>query len=202
VYPGSITNATFSPDGTQIACAPLAHRNVIAALDFSRDGQLLATACQDHTARVWNALTGQPVTGRLTHNYEVTRVAFSPDGARLATLARRGAARLWNARTGEPLTPPLLYKRNAGNGCLSYRPDGKMLLLSRGGDEAWLHDLHPETAGLKELKLRAEVISCTRFDPAAGMTPLDEETLNQDWQELRALHARTDWERVQRRSSH
>jgi len=134
----------------------------------------LATACNDHTARVWDAATGEAVTPWLPHDFETRQVFFSPDGARLATLARRGAARLWNAHTGEPLTAPIVYQRNEGSGGVSYSPDGLRLLISRGGNEAWLRELQPETAALEELRLRAEVLSCTRFDAVAGMVPLDE----------------------------
>ena len=168
---------------------PLVQRDTVNFFEFSRDSQWLATACNDHTARVWSAATGDPLTPSLPQDFEGRQVFFSPDGNRLVTLARRGAVRLWNARTGEALTAPLLYPRNAGNGCVSYSPDGQRLLIARGGNEAWLHELRPETASLNELKLLAEVTSCTRFDPAAGMIPLDESGVNSAWAQLRALRA-------------
>jgi WD40 repeat protein len=112
---------------------------------------------------------------------------FSPDGLRLATRARRGAVRLWNAATGEPFTAPLRYPRNTGDGRVSFCPDGRQLLLCRGGNEAWLRDLKPETASLEELRLLAQVVSCTRFDPTAGMVPLGETGLNRAWEQLRAV---------------
>jgi WD40 repeat protein len=208
-----IGDIRFSPDGRLVAIStfnsgsdgvvevldvasgkvvgrPLRHRDEVVSFEFSPDGTLLATACNDHTARVWDAATGEPVTPWLPHDFETRKVFFSPDGARLATLARRGAARLWNARTGEPLSAPIVYARNEGTGGVSYSPDGLRLLISRGGNEAWLRELQPETATLEELRLRAEVLSCTRFDAAAGMVPLDESSLNLAWKQLRAFHAK------------
>jgi WD40 repeat protein len=166
---------------------PLRHRDEVMSFQFSRDGRWLATACADHTARVWDAATGEPVSPWLPHAYETRQVFFSPDGARLVTLARRGATRLWNTRTGEPITAPIIYARNSGDGGVSYSPDGLRLLIARGGNEAFLRELQPEPTSCEELRLRAQVVSCTRFDPAAGMVPLDEAGMSDAWKRLRAL---------------
>ncbi len=166
---------------------PLVLRDSISSFELSRDGRWVATACEDHSARVWEVVTGGPLSPWLPHDFEARQVVFSPDGSRLATLARRGAIRLWNARTGEPITAPIVYPRNVGDGCVSYSPDGKRLLLARGGNEAWLRELQPETASLDQLRLLGQVLSCTGFDPAAGMVPLDESTLKDAWDRLQAL---------------
>src|SRR5262249_44840264 len=121
------------------------------------------------------------------HDYEARMALFSPDGHRLATLARRGAVRLWNAHTGEPLCPPIIYVRNLGNGCVSYSPDGQRLLIARGGNEAWMRELIPDNSSLEELTLRAQVVSCMRFDSVTGMVPLEEPELNLAWKKLREL---------------
>jgi hypothetical protein len=60
------------------------------------------------------------------------------------------------------------------------------LLIARGGNEAWLRDFKPATATLEELKLLTQVISCTRFDPSAGMVPLDYASVNNAWKQLHA----------------
>jgi eukaryotic-like serine/threonine-protein kinase len=210
VAPGEIGDVQFSPDGKRLAVStargagglveirdvatgqavgrPLVHRDAINWFDFSPDSLLLATGCEDHTARVWDAATGEPVTGWLPQDFEGRQVVFSPDNTRLVTRARRGMARLWSARTGEPLTPPISYHRNTGDGCVCFSPDGRHLLVARGGNEGWLRDLKPDTMSIEELTLRAEVLSCTRFDSAAGPVPLDEAALNDAWNRLQAMH--------------
>ena len=180
------------PSG-EIIGAPLQHRDAITSMAFNLAAAgpaLLATACNDHSARVWDPATGQPISPWLPHAFEARQVAFSPDGARLLTRARRGEVRLWNARTGEPITAPITYMRNEGDGSVCYSPDGQYLLISRGADEAILRDLQPETATLEELRLRAQILSCTRFDPATGMVPLDEAGLNHTWNRLRAFRTK------------
>jgi WD40 repeat protein/serine/threonine protein kinase len=206
---GRIGEIRFSPDGRLLAIStmhgpegvvelrelgtgavvgqPLIHRDAVESFEFSRDGRFLATTCLDHNARVWNAATGDPVSPWLSQDFEGRDVRFSPNGDRFVTLARRGAVRLWNARTGEPITAPLNYPRNNGTGGVSYSPDGLRLLVARGGNEAWVRELQPETATVEQLRLLAQVLSCTRYDPAAGMVPMDEEGLDHAWKELRAM---------------
>ncbi len=75
---------------------------------FSSDGRRVATASDDGTARVWDALTGDAVTPPLHHAKSVRQVVFSPDGSRVVTASDDGTTRVWNARTGEPLTRPLV----------------------------------------------------------------------------------------------
>ncbi|PWU22024.1 MAG: hypothetical protein C5B50_00255 [Verrucomicrobia bacterium] len=206
---GQIRQLAFSPDGKRFGiCSthdtegiveirdaasgalispPLVHRDFVRAFDFSPDGRWIATACDDHAARVWDVISGGPVSPWLLHDYEAREVVFSHDSARIATQARRGAARLWNASTGEPITTPLIYSRNVGTGRISYSPDGRRLLIASGGNEAWLRELEPTTASVEQLRLLAQVLSCTRFDPASGMVPMDEPSLADAWNKLCAL---------------
>jgi WD40 repeat protein len=207
----AIRNMKFSPNGKCLAIAAdsdsesvvevrdiatgkgigalLVHRDIVNAFEFSPDGRWLATACEDHSARVWNALTGEPVTPWLQHGYEVREAIFSSDSRSLATRTRRGEIRLWSLPTGEPLTVPLIYDRNTGQGAVCFCPDGKSLLLARGGNEAWLRELKPESASLEELKLRAQVLSCTRFDVSGGLVPLENASLNDASKRLTAMRA-------------
>ena len=61
------------------------HNALVRSLEFSRDGSLLVSGADDHTARVWDVATGSQI-GMLTgHTGAVLGVALSPDGGTLYT---------------------------------------------------------------------------------------------------------------------
>ena len=119
--------ASLSPDGLRIAVAldapdgkgkvsildaptgqpvtpsipVMEHNGQVEKLQFSPGGQWLL-AIGGFEARVWNARTGQPVTGLLKHpgNQRLSAASLSPDGYRIVTVAEDGSVRVWNAGTG------------------------------------------------------------------------------------------------------
>ena len=65
---------------------PLEHQDQVHAAAVSPDGTRVVTASGDRTARVWDAMTGKPVTAPLEHQGPVTAAVFvvapgNPDGA-------------------------------------------------------------------------------------------------------------------------
>src|SRR5205807_4263381 len=71
------------------------HKQHIKAVTFSPDGSLIATASDDHTARVWDAARGKELYTLTGHAQGVRAVAFSPDGKRVITGSTDGTARIW-----------------------------------------------------------------------------------------------------------
>jgi WD40 repeat protein/tetratricopeptide (TPR) repeat protein len=78
------------------------HKDEIYYSVFSPDGQQIATASKDHTARLWDAKTGK-LLAILRHQDAVIHVTFSPDGQHVATASNDGTARLWEVSTGRQL---------------------------------------------------------------------------------------------------
>ena len=70
------------------------HQSGVLSVSFSPDGQSLATASSDGTARLWS-LDGELVQEFTGHQDWVRSVSFSPDGQSLATASDDGTARLW-----------------------------------------------------------------------------------------------------------
>ncbi len=73
-------------------------------MEFSPDGEHLATASGDHTIRMWDPDTGESVGAPLKgHTDEVTRIVFSPDGHQLASASADHSVRLWPAEASEEM---------------------------------------------------------------------------------------------------
>jgi len=69
---------------------------------FSPDGQMLATASEDGTVKLWRVSDGTQIGSDLSaHEGAMYGLAFSPDGRTLGTVGANGAVRLWDLRFHE-----------------------------------------------------------------------------------------------------
>jgi WD40 repeat protein/serine/threonine protein kinase len=110
----------------------IGHRARITAVSWSPDGQRLATASGDATAKVWDGSSGRELFTLRGHMGGVLAVAWSPQGKRLATASADGTAKVWDGVTGQEL---LSLKRQAsGLWSVCWSPDGKF--LATAGDIA------------------------------------------------------------------
>src|ERR1043166_7853201 len=128
VLPGG-SRVAFSSDGRLLATAglngivriwdlsagdsvirPFPHDEVIVA-EFSPDERYVATASTgpEHTARVYDASTGELVAPAIQHKGIVRQAVFSPDSRRLLTASDDGTARLWEVTTGKEICPPMKH---------------------------------------------------------------------------------------------
>jgi WD40 repeat protein len=64
------------------------HKAIIRSLAFSASGDVLASASEDNSVRLWEVETGQQLAILAVSG--VTSVAFSPDGTLLATASEDG----------------------------------------------------------------------------------------------------------------
>ncbi|MCP4702503.1 MAG: tetratricopeptide repeat protein [Gammaproteobacteria bacterium] len=106
------------------------HEGTIMHMDFSPDGNCLATASEDDTVVLWNVKNGNLHKKLMEHDWHVWHVSFSPDGMLLATASADKTARLWNIQTGELLhvleVDGLVFQAQ-------FSPDGRYLATSYGG---------------------------------------------------------------------
>lgn len=78
------------------------HTKGVYGARFSADGTRIVTPSNDHTARVWDGLTGEPLlTLADAKQLNVYSAEFSPDGTRIITGSADSTARIWNAVTGQ-----------------------------------------------------------------------------------------------------
>ena len=80
---------------------PLTAPGPVIGADLSLDGRRVVLATETQ-ARVWNAVTGEPVSGVIPFA-RLRWVRISPDGARILTVGE-SAVRSWSATDGKPLT--------------------------------------------------------------------------------------------------
>jgi WD40 repeat protein len=121
-------SATLSGDGQRVATGgedstvwvsdvtnpnsafDLPHSNRVHSVRFSPDGIHLVSACNDHTAYIWNVETHE-LERRLTgHKREVLFATYSHDGKLIATASVDGTARIWDAATGDMRGEPFEHR--------------------------------------------------------------------------------------------
>jgi WD40 repeat protein/serine/threonine protein kinase len=99
------------------------HASDVHCVVFSPDGRWLATASQDHTAKLWAAATGKELVTYRGHTDEVNTVAFSPDGKTLATCSDDHTVRLWDTQSGRERATLRGHTRDVF--VVAFSPDGK-----------------------------------------------------------------------------
>jgi WD40 repeat protein len=133
--PSSAAPAEQEIDSLGIATPPTltfrGHTEGVWALSYSGDGQWLATAGFDGTARVWEAGTGRESLKITLPGGALYGVAFHPDPSRIAVAGEDGTARVYDVGTGrETLTLEVPDTPLFG---IAYSPDGRRLAAAGDG---------------------------------------------------------------------
>ena len=101
------------------------HTDNVQGVAWSPDGKRIASASEDHTAQVWNAVDGSNPFTYKSHTDYVRDVVWSPDGKRIASASFDGTVQVWNSVDG---SNPFTYKghTNIVFG-VAWSPDGKRI---------------------------------------------------------------------------
>ncbi|HEY7120611.1 MAG TPA: protein kinase [Tepidisphaeraceae bacterium] len=100
--------------------------------DARTTGITLATLCEDHAVRLWNAATGKPIGEALRHQGPVNSVVFSEDGSQLVTASDDRSARVWDAATGAAVGKPLEHVDHVLHAAFD-RPARRIVTACRDG---------------------------------------------------------------------
>ena len=147
----------------------IGHEGWVPVVTFSPEGDRLASASLDLTARIWDTETGQSLLTLKGHDDTASRigvgvwgVAFSPDGKTIATGASDAAVILWDAETGEARTT--LRAHHGLVFSVAFSPDGRLLASSSEDSTVILWDV--EKGKLRSrLKGHEGWVVCVAFSP-------------------------------------
>jgi len=125
--------------------SPLAHQVSLMSFDghvyavaFSPDGKNVAAGSDDHTVRVWEALTGKETT-RFLHDGTVSFVRFSPNGKYLvsSTGFEENSVHVWEVDSGKEIVH-LKYDSSLNYvSTIAISPDGKYMIPVVGYDNTF-----------------------------------------------------------------
>eukprot|EP00056_Hartaetosiga_gracilis_P021873 m.26964 g.26964 ORF g.26964 m.26964 type:complete len:489 (-) comp9309_c0_seq1:1083-2549(-) len=100
--------AVFRVRGIAECCGTISgHTDNIVDVQFSPDGQRLATGSGDQTVRFWDMFTATPKKTCKGHKNWVQCVAWSPDGQYVASGSSDTQVRVWNADQASIACKPL-----------------------------------------------------------------------------------------------
>ncbi|KAL5512584.1 hypothetical protein ACEPAG_3237 [Sanghuangporus baumii] len=101
------------------------HVGWVCSVVFSPDGKRIASGTSDRTILVWDADSGEVVSGPFEgHIHSVRSVAFSPSGKRVASGSGDCTVRVWDVDSGELVLSPL--EGHTGEVfSVAFSPDGK-----------------------------------------------------------------------------
>lgn len=105
---------------------------------WSHDGRSIASASEDKTVQVWDAVTGKQITVYRKHTEDVGAVAWSPDDKRIVSGSSDKTAQVWEVATGKTL---VTYRGHPdGVYSVAWSPDGKRIAFVSNRDGG--HDVY------------------------------------------------------------
>jgi WD40 repeat protein len=140
----------------------LHHHAEVRSAKFSPDGSRIVTASFDHTARVWDARSGQLLLTLTGHSDQVWDAAFSRDGKHIVTASSDKSAIVWDAETGEKSA--ILKGHSAVVETAAFSPDGTRIVTASDDTTARVWDA--ETGQMIEtLKGHDDKVNNASFSP-------------------------------------
>src|SRR5262249_17858190 len=136
----------------------------------------IASASEDRTVKVWDALTGKVELTQRGEKAGFAGVAFSPDGDRLAAIGTDRLIRVWETAGGREL---VVFGRAAPGlevgSKIAFGPDGKYLVVGGATVTVWDSETGHEVRTLEGSPKYADRVAVSRdgkLVAAAGNGPV------------------------------
>jgi WD40 repeat protein len=117
----------------------MGHDAPVIVVEYSPDGNLIASGSEDATVRIWDSSDGSLVHELIGHTEIVNDLSFSPDGTILASASNDGSVRFWDVDGGNFIRTidSLLIDRVLN---VEFSPDGNLIAV--GGHECFIELRH------------------------------------------------------------
>jgi WD40 repeat protein len=139
------------------------HTDLVVALAYHPQRNLLASAGYDNTIRIWDLDRLDTLVVLKGHTAEVGSLAFSPDGRLLASGSGDRTVRIWDYENG-PQPVRVLAGHQAEVAAVAFSPDGT--LLASGSHDTTIK-LWSMPGGMERRELRGHKgeVACLAFSP-------------------------------------
>ncbi len=101
------------------------HKDLIQAISWSPNGEMIASSGEDKTVHVWRPSTARKLYIYHGHSQSIQALGWSPDSKRVASAGEDAALQIWDATNGGHLT--VCYGHTKRITTLSWSPDGKFI---------------------------------------------------------------------------
>ena len=104
------------------------HKNLIYSVAFSPNGEVIASASDDKTIKLWRVEDGQEIVTLAGHTNSVYTVVFSPDGLMLASSSHDKTVKLWRMKDGQEIRTLVGHSNSVYS--TAFSPDGTLIASS------------------------------------------------------------------------
>ena len=134
---------------------------------------LVVTASEDETAKIWDIQAGREILSLTGHEEGVFGACFSPDGTKVATASEDGTVRIWDADVGKEIKKIEAHKNGAWR--VDWLDEGRQVITC-GKDHAvriWDAGSGQKVAELEGHKVHVEVVRVSPDGKTAASADVD-----------------------------